>query len=87
MTDIREKIKLKIERDAHAYDIETPSISAIGVLLHGTSYAVGANIWAEKCLKLVEAVRSSIARSEEYGDLYCSQPICQALEAFKEDLE
>ena len=36
--------------------------------------------------ELVEAIRSSIARSDDYGDSHCSQPIRQALKKYDRDL-
>lgn len=66
MTDIREKIKAKTERDAEKYGIafakhkfgedwpeEFPD------QISKCAYDSGAELWAKKCLKLVEALREA----------------------------
>jgi hypothetical protein len=37
--------------------------------------------------KLVEKIRMSISRSDDYGDSHCSQPIRQALKDHAADME
>lgn len=89
MTDIREKIKAKIEREAIIYYRETIGEEPEGwedeIMIH----KIAANIWAVRCMKLVEALMiiENWARTLPPGYGKTSEVSKNALEAFEKELD
>lgn len=70
----------KIKKAADDYDSR--------LLGYGLAFVAGIE-WrdqnpSEKVIALIEAIKESIARSDDYGDSHCSKPIREALASFRE---
>jgi hypothetical protein len=79
-----ERILKFFESKMHAWDDDVTNNHRF---IDGEEAATILKAILESNEKLVEKIRMSISRSDDYGDSHCSQPIRQALKDHAADME